>query len=170
MRATGQNAPRRDIPGIACEEVRDFLRIAQVLRVTKNAPMEDLQEKYRQLIHIRETTLRGIQHDLNQYNEDEWRRKLRVKRLVGEIDDSTWKDRLQRKEKAFYKQNAWYQLLDMYTRTGLEMFGRITLMSTPVDIDDVKNQLKQLNEYVSNECNAISKVYGCVIPSEFAKW
>lgn len=173
MRATGQEVGRRDIPGMACAEVRDFLTTAIHLRIRK-IPTLLLENNYRNLTHIREVVLRGIRHDINTYEEDEWRRRLRVQRLVGIINEDDWKDKLQRMEKAHYKQSAWYQLFDMYSGAGLEMFGRIRRDSTEEEIQDVVNQLKQIKEYVDNECSQISKLYGCVIPIDIVnhelKW
>jgi hypothetical protein len=163
LRETGQTIPRADNPGFGCGAVNllDFT-LAYLCRTVPTAL--PLLEDYRRLNHIRHNDLISRRRILTGYQEQEWRRRLRVQRLVSEIDEAKWKDILQRHEKAFHKDTAWVQLLEMYTTVSLETMAELTRTSTAEDVARVAERLATIKTYTLQEAEKISKIYGCVIP------
>ena len=168
MRETGQAIPRRDNPGFGCAGVRDLLYTLNALHRTVDLPLiTEVTETYRHLTHAREVDLANYRRELTQFAEEEWRRILRVKRLVNEIDDKEWGAILQRKEKETYKNTAWVHLLEMYTTVGLETLGRITETSTEADVRATYAEYQKVKAYTAEQAAAIAKLYGCVLPFSF---
>jgi hypothetical protein len=165
MRETGQAIPRADNPGFACNQVNMLART--LTRLATTVPIaEPLIETYRQLVDVREGHLMYRRQQLTAYHEEEWRRVLRVRRLVGEIDEAKWKDTLQRREKSYHKDTAWVQLIDMYTTVSLETMAELTTASTADDVERVTARLSTVKSYMQEEAAKIAKVYGCVIPKD----
>jgi hypothetical protein len=172
MRETGQAVPRRHNPGFACDAVHRIdntlfkLRLEYISRGFCDAAalVDIVTESYRQVLHIRETELRYYREDQARYLEQEWRRKLRVKRLLNVIDDKGWKTALQREEKNYYKITAWVHLLEMYTTVALETFARIGADSKEEKFRGVYAEFQAAKTYTVDQAKAIAKVYGCVLP------
>ena len=163
LRETGQVIARADNPGFGCAAVNMLDRTLTRLSTTVPSA-RPLIELYRQLSHVREVDLMRRRRTLTAYQEQEWRRVLRVQRLVGEIDQPKWMDLLQRQEKAFNKDTAWVQLLEMYTTVSLETLATITRDSDAAAVDAVIARIATIKDYTMTEANKISKIYGCVIP------
>ena len=172
MRATGQAVPRRHNPGFACDAVAGILTTLLNLRIDYGvlgcppsvALVDTITESYRRVIHIREVELRAYRHEQVTYLEQEWRRKLRVKRILNAIDDAEWKTALQRAEKSHYKVTAWVHLLEMYTTVSLETFARIKNDSPVDDVRSIYAEFNAATDYTKEQAKAIAKVYGCVLP------
>ncbi len=105
---------------------------------------------------------RQHQHTLDQKREDEWRRVLRVKRLVNEITDDQWKDRLQRGEKAAQKEHTIIQVMDLFLQAGVD-FLRDALLET-ADIPAILTQLEALRTFCNDEMEKIRKRFNCDVP------
>lgn len=167
MREMGRAVPRRHNPGFGCDAVHDIERTLFHLCAQEGAPvglLTEILETYRNVLHVREVDLIEYRRGQVRYLEHEWRRVLRVKRLLHEIDDSEWKTALQREEKSYYKITAWVHLLEMYTTVSIEAFARIT---------DAKSAISSFSEYekiriyAAQEAKVISRFYGCVLPKCF---
>jgi hypothetical protein len=102
--------------------------------------------------------LQHLQRQADDYNNDEWRRQLRVKRLVNVITDEAWKTELQKHEKAHHKFRSFHQLMAMYTGAAMDILHSIRTHS----ILQVYEQLVELLKFVEKEDEAICKTYGCV--------
>ena len=170
MRETGQAAPRRDNPGFGCAAVHNIGDTLHRLRWTCRLAsdrkfLDTIVEDYRQVVDAREVHLGGLRRATADYGQEEWRRVLRVRRLVDEIDESTWKATLQRKEKENHKNTAWVQLLELYTTVAVETFARITRTSTLEEIQGIYDEFLRLKAYTLEQATAISKVFGCVVPA-----
>jgi hypothetical protein len=96
--------------------------------------------------------------------DQEWRRILRVKRLLNVLDDAGWKTALQREEKKHYKITAWVHLLEMYTTVSLETFARIKVNSPVEDVRRIYAEYESAKAYTIEQAKAIAKVFGCVVP------
>jgi len=176
MRETGRAVPRRHNPGFACDEVGNIGTTLHNLRFNYEllgcpvsvALVDTVAESYRQVLHIRESELRDYRLEQVTYLEQEWRRVLRVKRLLNAIDDAGWKTTLQRAEKSNYKVTAWVQLLEMYTTVSLETFARIKVDSPVDDVRRVYAEFQAAKAYTLEQAKAIAKVYGCVLPRGLA--
>jgi len=170
MRETGQAAPRRDNPGFGCAAVHNIEDTLRRLRwswrlASDRQFLDTLAEDYRQVVDAREVHLGGLRLATADYGQEEWRRVLRVRRLVDEIDEDTWKATLQRKEKENHKNTAWVHLLDLYTTVATETFARITLTSSIADVQAIYDEYLRLKAYTLEQARAISKVFGCVVPA-----
>ena len=163
LRETGQAIPRADNPGFACGAVNNLdLTLTHLARTVPTAL--PLVEVFRTLSHVRDNDLLSRRRTLTGYNEQEWRRQLRVQRLVGEVDEAKWKTVLQRHEKAFHKDTAWVQLLEMYTTVSLETMAELTRSSDAEIVARVTDRLTTIREYSLQEAEKVAKMYGCVIP------
>jgi len=164
MRIKGQEVPRRHNPGFGCAEVQGIhptlLRIYREMDGSK-ALVEAAMVTYQEMIHVREVDLLAYREEQAAYLRQEWRRVLRVKRLMNLIDDETWMKTLQKKEKSNYKVTAWVHLLEMYTTVSLETLARITSAD---NLEAVYEEYRKVRDYTIQEAKAIAKVYGCVLP------
>ncbi len=100
---------------------------------------------------------REYQYKLREKQNDEWRRQLRVKRLVGEITDAIWKDRLQRGEKAAQKIYAVLQILDVFVQAGTDLLR--TTLPEDADIYGILMELEALRKFCNSEMTAIERRY-----------
>ncbi len=98
---------------------------------------------------------RNHQFTLREKQNDDWRRQLRVKRLVNEITDDVWKDRLQRGEKATQKEFAIVQVLELFQQAGLDLV-RNTLPED-ADLGPLLEQLEALRKFCNSEMDKIQK-------------
>jgi len=164
MRETGQVVPRADNPGFGCNAVNmlDLTLMRLAVSVPVAAPLVDL---YRTISHVRAVDLMQRRHTLTEYQEQEWRRGLRVQRLTSEITEAKWMDTLQRREKEFHKDTAWVQLLEMYTTVSLETMATLTPTSDAAAVETVTARLATIREYTLAEAAKVAKVYGCVVPT-----
>jgi hypothetical protein len=126
--------------------------------------VDAITRSYRHVLHVRESELRAYRQEQVAYLEQEWRRKLRVRRLLNDIDDNGWKTALQREEKKHYKITAWVQLLEMYTTVSLETFARIKVGSPVEELRSIYAEFNAATVYTKEQAKAIAKVYGCVVP------
>ena len=175
MRETGQAIPRRHNPGFACDAVHTVRTILFNLGTGGTlgwpevnpdglALVTDITKNYREVLHTREVDLRRYREEQVTYLQQEWRRRLRVKRLLNVIDDNGWKTILQREEKKHYKITAWVHLLEMYTTVALETFARIGADSKEEEIRRIYTEFQAAKTYTVDQAKAIAKVYGCVLP------
>lgn len=100
---------------------------------------------------------RGRQRLLEIKQTDEWRRRLRVKRLVNEITDAQWKDRLQRGEKAAQKEYAVLQVLELFTQAAVDLLR--TTLPEGADIPNIEKELQSLRKFCNNEFGRIRTRY-----------
>ena len=85
---------------------------------------------------------------------------MRVQRLVGEIDDATWKKRLQMLEKAAEKMRAWAQLLEMYVNCYADIVQPTSISDTSA-LTATYDSLRALQVYVAKEAYKITKLFDC---------
>jgi hypothetical protein len=167
MREKGEGVPRRHNPGFGCEEVRTIE--ASLLHIRRSsgadtALVDTMMEAYRQVIDTRQVELLKYREEQAEYLQQDWRRVLRVKRLLNVIDDESWKTILQRQEKSNYKVTAWVHLLEMYTTVTIETLARVSSLSSASELQAVYSEFLKVKAYTIEQATAISKVYGCVMP------
>jgi hypothetical protein len=142
--------------------------IGDCLNLTPAELMEQVLHYARMRIHqyipewvrcIRHYTYvqRQRQRLLQNKQNDEWRRQLRVKRLVNEIDDKQWKDRLQRGEKAAQKEYAVLQVLELFTQAALDLLR--TTLPEDADIPNIEKELQSLRRFCNSEFTRIQTRY-----------
>jgi hypothetical protein len=133
------------------------------------APMDVIEAVYLPFIHNRVIsdwvrTLRHYYYDLRrieqvtqQKQDDEWRRRLRIQRLVGDIGDDEWKVKLQKGEKATHKNQRHAQVLQTFIHAGADILR--TVMDGSAATEAVHEQLQQLMGYCNEQLAAIRSRY-----------
>jgi hypothetical protein len=166
MRETGQTIPR--LQGCAA----NFTVVTATLNALQDVVMHstslsdgqkaDLRQKNTHVYNSVPSYLH-IREDLRtaRTNDDEQLRIMRVQRLVGEIDDATWKKRLQMLEKASEKTRSWAQLLEMYVNCYADIVQPTTVSDTTT-LSATYDALKALQIYVAKEAYKITKLFDCV--------
>lgn len=164
MRDSGKTIPRRDAPGDACNIE---YRLDSLFRSKRTHPImkrfSDIEMNRRHNVQL----ITYFNTHLREYESDEWRRQLRVKRLLNEITDDEWKIKLQRKEKAYHKVRAQAQLVEMYTNVCRDIIAQILENDTEDDLTRIMNQWKELKHFVDESIERINKSYGCITPEIF---
>jgi hypothetical protein len=173
LSSTGRTIPRADVPGMPCDIDGNIMRAITYLyceahlvrdlttRLAILTRIDRIAERNRQRLDLEDGELRRIRERVRDFMNDEWRRKLCVKRLIGEISETEWQIALQRAEKAHHKERAWLQLMEMYVLTTRDILGRVTLRNP--NLDDILNQHDQLHKFVYEQNLVISKSYGCIV-------
>jgi hypothetical protein len=160
MRETGQTIARnpRDIPCNIPDRIeRELYRIEMSTDPHRNTLLECL----RHINHHRRIDYTDHCRKLRLLESDVWRRELRVKRMVNDVTEDVWKKTLQKQEKAYHKERAKVQLLDMYTNAAYDIMSQM-LDDTPKPYSVIVEELKKLNEFVESENDKIHKAYGTV--------
>ncbi len=161
MRETGRTIARN--PGdIPCNVPDRLERHMARLPFFTDPNRNDLLIFLNNINHLRIIDLRNHRHDLEWLESEEGRRKLRVKRMVNEVTDEAWKTTLQKNEKAYHKERAKVQLLDMYTNSAYDILSQL-LDVDPKPSEQVLSELTNLYTFVENENAKIHKAYGTVL-------
>lgn len=129
--------------------------------------------------HIHEAEL--INYAPEQQDENRWwrrnerrddaekKRVLRVRRLVGDINDETWQDQLQRIEKAANKNRRVTQVLELLRDSGADILSQYATQarSNPDhSFTPYMDQIRELSDYCEGEIAKIGKRYNNKMP----KW
>ena len=108
---------------------------------------------YHQLInHIRFALIRDLPTDIANVNYED----LRVKYIVGDIDEEKWKKNLKIKIKKSEKDFNIYQILDMYVHASTDLF--LNLMHD-LDIQLFVDNSTKLIKYTDEQIERINKRY-----------
>lgn len=156
MRQTGSAAPLPPIALGDCLNLQPEELLDQVLHYSMRRRQHLVTEWARSIRHYR-WVHRNHQHTLQEKQNDDWRRQLRVKRLVNEITDDVWKDRLQRGEKAAQKEYAVIQVLDLFLQASMDIL-RNTLPDD-ADVPTLFEQQEALRKFCNEEMAKIQKRY-----------
>ena len=127
-------------------------------RSEHNTLIEEVRQFLRFFLEIQHEHLRHHRNIVQDNERDEWRRQLRVQRMVNEITEDKWKQTLQRKEKETYKARDRLQLLEMYSTAGKEIIGQVL---TGVDIVEIHKQLRALCEFSDKASKKMTDGYKC---------
>jgi hypothetical protein len=108
---------------------------------------------YHQLInHIRHVLIPNLPTDIGNIDYED----LRVKYIVGDIDEDTWKKRLKIQIKKSEKKFRIYQILDMYVHASSDIF--MNLIDKSDEKDFQQNSVK-LIRYAHEQIKKINKRY-----------
>ncbi len=155
MRSNGTVAPPR--PNGECLTPAEVLeQSAYYLRHTR-----DLLNWVRTIRHY-QYEVRHNTRSLQDRQNDEWRRELRVQRLIDEITDEEWKNKLQRGEKAAQKTFRVVEVLEMFCQVGID-FLREAMLDTS-DKEAINRQFEELRNYCNNAFTKINKRYNNEVP------
>lgn len=123
-----------------------------------DATIEEVRQFLRLFLQIEHENLHDYRRIIRNNEHDEWRRQLRVQRMVNEITEDQWKQTLQRKEKETHKARDKLQLLEMYHAAGKEIIGQVL---TGVDIHEIHKQLRALCEFSDKAAKKMTDGYKC---------
>lgn len=150
-------------PPAAAAQNGGCLQDGEVLQqvIYANRLNADILNACRMVRHI-QSEARGYRYGMNDTAQAEKKRILRVKRLVGEIDDDGWKDKLQRMEKERHKNRRICEVLDMFVQAGTDILRG----ALPADANkaDIYNQLNNLREYCEQSLEKIQKRFNNQVP------
>lgn len=153
-------------PPNPCADNAVVIRLQQ-LNVAPNKELINRLFLYLQLFrHFQQVTIPAYRNELQLYEDEEWRRKLRVQRMTNEICDARLSWTLQCKEKKALKSRECLQLLEMYADTGMDILRQII---TSDDIKKVYDQLEILFEFTEKASTKLSKTYNC-LPLKLNPW
>ena len=154
-RAPGDAHPNPcGIPGALDNQLVGLL----TTRPEHNTLIEEVRQFLRLFLELQHEHLRHHRNIVQDNERDEWRRQLRVQRMVNEITEDKWKQTLQRKEKETYKARDRLQLLEMYSTAGKEIIGQVM---TGVDIVEIHKQLRVLFEFSDKASKKMTDGYKC---------
>ena len=170
MRESGKEIPRRDTPGDVCNVEYRLDQLYRTHTITRNSIMNKLSQIDLTRRHHAHTLIRNLQANLREYEQDEWRRKLRVQRLINEINEEEWKIKLQRKEKAYHKERAQLQLYDMYCNVTRDIIAQLLDNASEETQRRILDQWKILRRFMEEERCKINKAYTCKSPDIFENY
>jgi hypothetical protein len=170
MRESGKEIPRRDAPGDACNIEYRLDNLYRANRITRNSMMNNLSQIDMTRRHYGQTLVRSLQASLREYEQDEWRRQMRVQRLINELSEEDWKIKLQRKEKAYHKERAQMQLYDMYCNVTRDIIAQLLDDASEESQRRVMDQWKELRHFMEEERLKINKAYTCKSPEIFDRY
>lgn len=161
-----ENGGRVEAPrhGGACGAENIFVVLTN-LPVPRDSIKRRLEEFVSRLPHLHTVNIQASRRQIEAYNRDEWRRRLRVQRIVGELGDAEWKTTLQRKEKAYHRVRAKLYLQELFYNASVDIVSHIrqelTEQLTRKTLASVFDQLKKLYEFVKEQNKKTAKAYGC---------
>jgi hypothetical protein len=88
-------------------------------------------------------------------------RDLRIKYMIGDLDEDAFKKKLQQKEKAHLKKHEISELLHTYQLVVAEVFQRM-VASWPSQ--EYLVELTTMKDYMNTELTKIARRYSCVVP------
>jgi hypothetical protein len=154
MRARGE-LPRE--PGdVPCGGMPGTQQIMAMLRSCKadQIKIELVTRVHRIHAHIAHHVIPRYQFNRHQCNED-----LRVKYMIGEINEAEFKFQIQKREKALQKKTEIAGVLHTYNDiTGELIRGGLA------DVDKFLTEMGELAKFTNTALDKISKHYTCVVP------
>ena len=158
---TAQTAAPNTVPdGELCLEPEDILHWA----MHYNQRRWPLIAEWVQVVgHVRAVEWQPLQRRVQteEAHDEEQKRQLRVRRLVGEIDDEKWRHFLQRIEKARMKSHRLLEIYDMYVNTALDILRRS--MHDDANRDQLCEELANLTTYANEQLTLIRKRFNSTV-------
>lgn len=162
----------REHGDIPCGGVPDVYEICGALgishrylieRQTLNFPQKRIITIHRTIIHIERIELRYY------YNlEEENNRDLRVSYMLGELSETDYKKKIQRREKSREKKRDIHNVLRMFIDTTGDLLRQFVIDKNK--FDEIYELLTKLVGYTSRELYNISKRYNCIVPYFTEDW
>jgi hypothetical protein len=114
---------------------------------------------HRVYMHIQEVELPAYAVNTNLDNED-----LRIKYLVGEIDEGRFKVLLQQREKKNEKKQEVHMVLFTYNAVVMDLLNTLRTMTTAEQVTQLLANIDNIRAYTNTCMQPISKRYACVVP------
>ena len=113
------------------------------------------------MIHNRQTVFNHFNNDYFERNKN-----LRIKYLVDELDEDTFKLYLQRSEKRDQKEREIYQVLDLLSSVFLDIINKFIDKKDDDDyVCEIFNEIETIRNYCNDLLKEISNTYKCKLYS-----
>jgi hypothetical protein len=120
-----------------------------------------LRNYVRTMIHNRQTVFNHFNNDYFERNKN-----LRIKYLVDELDEDTFKLYLQRSEKRDQKEREIYQVLDLLSSVFLDIINKFIDKKDDDDyVCEIFNEIETIRNYCNDLLKEISNTYKCKLYS-----
>jgi len=166
LQRNGRAIPRNpmDVP---CGGLPNFVNVRTVYQRYHPEAAKDYDYKYRLIAHINRV-------ELPIYNVGEQgegaNRDLRIKYMMNEINEETFKKLIQQREKARLKKRDVYNVLSTVNLAGIDIFHRIHHCKDKSSLETIMQEFNELREYCNTSMKSISKRYKCVTPCISEDW
>ena len=121
---------------------------------------ETIYDIHRLITHLENHEFRWEFRNIENANLNDYTlRELRIKYLMGEIDDNGWKRSLQQIEKKTAKVRDIYHILRMFSVTSSDLLRQLVVKN--IKIDMCINEVSALRSYVNAQLNLINSRYNC---------
>jgi len=96
------------------------------------------------------------------FNAQEDNRDLRIKLMIGDIDNAVFKTKIQQREKARHRKADIHQAIEMLRAVLVDLFQIFTRSG---NISELVQSLVELREHYNSTLDSVSKRYGhCAVP------
>ena len=157
-----------DVPCGGLPRLSYVIRLVQILNLKpKHSVVSSLHSIHRAISHIQHIEIQRFEFVMqnNDTNSD-----LRVKYMLKEITEQSWKSTLQKRDKKNEKNTEISQILQMFVDTASELFRTIIQGTCVKDVTTHLDTLESLRSYCNTSLEKISSRYSCVVPRIFEDW
>jgi hypothetical protein len=170
----GGGAPQgRELDDIPCGGMPSVRSLVELFRRTPTLAERDarvLADAHRVITHVQDVEIRHT-YPAVEPNDFDTNQGLRVKYLMGGIDDTAFKRVLQMREKHRYKVAAINQVLAMLVNVGSDMYRNLVIQQcSPEVVTGTVHELESLRQYANASLSKISQRFSCVAPHVSASW
>lgn len=159
-----KNGSRREIGDVPCGGRVSFYQLSVKIKDAKNAKV--IVDSHQLSGHIRGVTL-PYYNDRN--NLDAERKSLRIKYLLGEINDKTWMSSIKKMEKKREKNESISMVMTMFANT-IDDIHRNVLSCPNDEIHNHIDDILRLKEYVNEQMKKISERFDNKAPYVTDAW
>lgn len=157
-----------DVPCGGLPSIYTISNLLRKFRLNNNNPdIEKLYSIHRATSHIQYTEIPRYEHVEQTQNTHS---DLRVKYMLKEISEDSWKSTLQKREKKNSKNLEISQILQMFIDTSSDIFRNVVQAPAMDQIEVDVQTLESLRKYSNESLDKISKRYACVVPHIFEDW
>jgi hypothetical protein len=171
QQATGGNAGR-ELDDIPCGGMPTSRQLMEAVRAAKlvDPDAKVLVDAHRLAIHVHDVEIR-YRYPAVEPTDFDTNRGLRVKYLMGSIDDHAFKRTLQMQEKHRNKLGAINQILAMFTNVAADMYRNLIIQKCDATlVIETLQQLESLRVYVNASLEKVSQRFTCVVPFISSAW
>jgi hypothetical protein len=171
MRENNNGDMPRQPGDIPCGGLPNMYKLSELARRLKlqvnQGIIEQLYHIHRAISHIEHAEIPRyeIVEQNNETNSD-----LRIQYMLKELDETSWKSTLQKREKKNMKHTEISQILQMFLDTAADIFRTIIDVDSDTKINQHIETLQSLRAYSNTSLEKISQRYSCVVPHIFDDW
>jgi len=164
----GGEAPR-DVGDIRCGGGIEYYVIDRFVRNWKNIIgfRNKVTNIQRLVDHIRIVEIPKYPMSVIGHDEDS---DLRVRYLMGELDDNNWKRLLKNRTKRREKNNDVNAVLNMFSTVGEDIMRRMVTIKERNMLDGVFEELNELRDYTNRSLKVIGLRYNNKVPKIQEDW